>query len=65
MHPDLDYSDTIYNRYDPNFSSILARCLEQVPYLASLAVSGAWRGTSNQLLYDELDWEVLYERRWY
>ena len=65
VRPHLDYGDIIYHRYDPNFSSILTRRLEQVQYTASLAVTGAWRGTSWQRLYEELGWESLYERRWY
>ena len=65
VRPHLDYGDIIYHRYDPNFSSILMRRLEQVQYTASLAVTGAWRGTSRQRLYEELGWESLYERRWY
>ena len=32
---------------------------------AALAVTGAWRGTNRQRLYEELGWENLYERRWY
>ena len=65
VRPHLDYGDIIYHRYDPNFSSILTRRLEQVQYTASLAVTGAWKGTSRQRLYEELGWESLYERRWY
>ena len=65
VRPHLDYGDIIYHRYDPNFSSILTRRHEQVQYTASLAVTGAWRGTSGQRLYEELGWESLYERRWY
>ena len=64
VRPHLDYGDIIYHRYDPNFSSILTRRLEQVQYTASLAVTGVWRGTSRQRLYEELGWESLYERRW-
>ena len=38
--------------------------LESVQYSAALAVSGAWRGTSREKVYAELDWESLSLRRW-
>ena len=37
----------------------------QTQYSAALAITGAWRGTSRQRLYDELGWEDLYHRRWF
>ena len=39
--------------------------LEQTQYLAALAVTGTWRGTNRQRLFNELGWETLYDRRWY
>ena len=39
--------------------------LEAIHYSAALAVSGAWRGTNTQKLYEELGRESLYHRRWY
>ena len=33
-------------------------------YSAALAVTGAWRGTSRDKLYDELGWESLNFRHW-
>ena len=33
--------------------------LEQTQYSAALAVTGAWRGTNRQRLYDELGWNFL------
>ena len=39
--------------------------LEQTQYSVALAVTGTWRGTSRQRLYDELGWEDLYSRRRY
>ena len=65
VRPHLDYGDIVYHKYDPDLSSVITRRLEQTQYAASLAVTGAWRGTSRQKLYDELGWESLYERRWY
>ena len=38
--------------------------LESVQYSAALAVTGTWRGTSQEKLYAELGWESLSARRW-
>ena len=38
--------------------------LESVQYSAALAVTGAWKGTSREKLYNELGWESLNLRRW-
>eukprot|EP00794_Sanderia_malayensis_P002002 gene2002-2277_t len=38
--------------------------IESVQYSAALAVTGAWKGTSRQKIYDELGWESLNLRRW-
>ena len=37
--------------------------LERTQYQAALAVSGAWKGTSRKIFYDELGWETLDHRR--
>ncbi len=65
VRPHLDYGDIIYHRYDPNMRLSVTKRLEQTQYHAALAVTGAWRGTNRQKLYDELGWEDLYHRRWY
>ena len=65
VRPHLDYGDIIYHRFDPNMSLDLTRKIEQTQYSAALAVTGAWRGTNRQRLYEELGWENLYKRRWY
>ena len=61
----LDNGDIIYHKFDPNMHLEFTKKLEQVQYSAALAVTGAWRGTSRQRLYEELGWETLYHRRWY
>ena len=33
--------------------------LESIQYAAALAVSGAWRGTNTDKLFEELGWESL------
>ena len=65
VRPHLDYGDIIYHKYDPKMSLSFTQRLEQTQYYAALAVTGAWRGTNRQRLYEELGWESLYHRRWY
>ena len=55
----------IYHRYDPEMRLGFTQKLEQTQYSAALAVSGAWKGTHRQRLYNELGWESLYSTRWY
>ena len=40
------------------------KALESVQYQAALAVTGAWKGTSTQKIYQELGWESLHHRRY-
>ena len=65
VRPHFDYGDIIYHKHDPDFKLDSTKKLESTQYSAALAVSGAWRGTSRQKLYNELGWENLYHRRWY
>ena len=39
--------------------------IEKTQYQAALAITGTWRGTSRNKLYEELGWESLSDRRWY
>ena len=41
------------------------RTLESVQYQAALAVTGAWKGSNTQKIYEELGWESLHHRRWF
>ena len=61
----LDYGDILFHQYDPNFSLSLTIVLESVQYSAALAVTGAWRATNTDKIYEELGWESLYHRRYY
>ena len=61
VRPHLDYGDVIYDQ--PNNQSFSDK-IESVQYNASLAITGAFRGTSRDKLYDELGFESLKERRW-
>ena len=65
VRPHLDYGDIIYHKYDPEFKLDFTKQLESTQYTAALAVSGAWRGTNTDKIYEELGWEILYYRRWY
>ena len=60
VRPHLDYGDIVYHRYDLEF----AKRLESIQYSATLVVSGTWRRTNTDKLYEELSWEILYYRRW-
>ena len=52
----LDYDDVVYH----NQNSRLMSKLESTQYhAAALAVSGAWRGTNTDTLFEELGWESL------
>ena len=65
VRPHLDYGDITYHKYDPHMVLDFTKKLEATQYAAALAVSGAWRGTNRDKLYEELGWEYLYHRRWY
>ena len=66
----LDYCDIIY--HIPSYqnqaplgvtlNSFMEK-IERIQYQASLAVSGAWLGSSRTKLYEELGWESLSDRR--
>ena len=43
----------------------ITKRIEQTQYQAALAVTGAWKGTNRQKLYNEIGRESLYHRRWY
>ncbi len=71
VRPQLDYGDVIYHspQIDSEFSDRISltnqmQKLESVQYSAALAVTGAWKGTSRDKIYNELDWEFLNKRRW-
>ena len=70
--PHLDYGDVIYHipdnnskTFDSEISTVhpLMSRIESVQYEAACVVSGAWRGTSRNKLYDDLGWESLHHRR--
>ena len=71
IRPLFDYGDVIYhiphtqNMFDSSITlNFLMARIEKVQYHASLAMTGCWRGTSQNKLYDELGLESLADRRW-
>ena len=67
----LDYCDGIYHILplsNGNFSSVtlhtLMESIARIQYQAALLISGTWKGTSRNKLYNELGWESLTDRRW-
>ena len=70
VRPHLDFCDTIYHMpmipnlfvYSFRLTNLMDK-IESVQYQAALAVTGAWKGTNTDKIYDELGWEPLTERR--
>ena len=61
VRPNLDYADIIYNK---PFNESLKRKIEMVQYNAALIITGAFKGTSRDKIYQELGLESLADRRW-
>ena len=61
VRPNLDYADIIY---DKPFNESLKRKIEMVQYNAALIITGAFKGTSRDKIYQELGLESLADRRW-
>ena len=62
VRPHLDYGDLIYDQ--PNNESFCQE-IESVQYNASLAITGAIKGTSRLKLYNEIGLESLKLRQWF
>ena len=73
VRPHLDYCDMIYHipiktkemsdgDSQRNLNYLMGT-LESTQYQAALAVSGAWKGTNTEKIYNELGWETLDQRR--
>ena len=62
VRPHLDYADIIYDQ--PGNENFIQK-LESVQYNAALAITGCFRGTSREKLYNELGLETLADRRWF
>ena len=71
IRPHLDFCDVIYhvpcitNPFDSSINlKHLMNTLERIQYRCALAITGAWKGTSLNKIYDELGWESLTDRRY-
>ena len=62
VRPHLDYADIIYDQ--PGNKKFIQK-LESVQYNAALAITGCFRGTSREKLYNELGLETLADMRWF
>ena len=72
IRPHFDYCDIIYhkpasrNDFTSSLSlNYLMNTLEKTQYQAALAITGTWKGTNTDKLYEELGWESLHHRRIY
>ena len=71
VRPHLDYVDTVFDTAELEKNSIfpsspsnsISKEAEKIQYKAARIVSGAWKGTSREKLYDNLGWESLQSRR--
>ena len=62
VRPHLDYGDIIYDK----FSNVnLSQMIESIQYNSALAITGTYRGSSREKLYQELGLESLHDRRCY
>ena len=71
IRPHSDYCDVIYHILplsNQQCSSItlnsVMECIERIQYQAALFITGTWKGTNRNKLYDELEWESQSDRRW-
>ena len=61
VRTNLDYADIIY---DKPLNEAFQNKFEMVQYRAALVITGAFKGTSRDRLYEELGLESLANRRW-
>ena len=71
IRPHLDFCDVIFhipsitNPFDSSINlNYLMNTLGRIQYHAALAITGSWKGTNLNKIYDELGWETLTDRRW-
>ena len=68
--PHLEFCDVIYhvpiitNPFDSSINlNYLMNTLERIQYYAALAITGTWKGTNLNKIYDELGWESFTDSR--
>ena len=71
IRPHLDFCDIIFhipsitNPFDSSINlNYLMNTLERIQYHAALAITGSWKVTNLNRIYDEFGWESLTDRRW-
>ena len=57
----LDYGDNVYGRA---FNKSFDKNLKSIQYNKDITINGAIRGTSSEILFQELGLESLKSRRW-
>ena len=62
VRPILVYGDVIYDK--PHKDSFIGK-IERVQYNAHLVITGAFKGTSRERLYQELGLESIKDRIWH
>ena len=70
IRPHLNFCDVIYhvpsitNPFDSSINlDYLMNTLERIQYHAAVAITGTWKETNRNKIYDELGWEFLTDRR--
>ena len=71
IRPHLDFCDVVFhipsitNPFDSSINlNYLMNTLERIQYHAALAITGSWKGTDLNKIYDEFGRESLTGRRW-
>ena len=72
VRPQVEYGDLVFDHADLNKSNIftlrntndkISTDIESIQYQAARIVSGAWKGSSMEKLYNILGWESMQNRR--
>ena len=72
VRPQVEYGDLVFDHVDLNKSNIftlrntndkISTDIESIQYQAARIVSGAWKGSSMEKLYNILGWESMQNRR--
>ena len=63
-HLSVKTLEQVYKMYIRPHLKYLMNTLERIQYHCALAITGTWKGTSVNKIYDELGWESLNDRRY-
>ena len=70
VRPHLDYADIVYHQategatiFNHEITNPVMKNVESIQYEAARVVSGAWKGTNRDKLYQNLGWESTNDRR--